>query len=61
MLFVAYRTGKVVILSPISGTTALFTLLFSTLFLRDLERLTPPLVVGCLCIVLGGALVAFPP
>lgn len=58
MLFFAYRTGKVIVLAPISGTTPLFTLLFSALFLRGLERVTFPLVAGVLCIVLGGVLVA---
>ncbi|MFQ5913062.1 MAG: DMT family transporter [Nitrospinota bacterium] len=58
MLFLAYQTGRVVIISPISGATPLFTLLFSAIFLRDLERLNLPLLAGCLCIVLGGALVA---
>lgn len=56
--FFAFQTGRVVTLSPISGATPLFTLLFSAIFLRDLERLTWPLAAGCLCIVLGGVLVA---
>jgi uncharacterized membrane protein len=58
MLFFAFQSGQVVIISPISGTTPLFTLIFSALFLRDLEPLTLPLVAGVLCIVSGGVLVA---
>jgi drug/metabolite transporter (DMT)-like permease len=58
LLFFAFQKGRVVTLSPISGATPLFTLLFSALFLRDLERLSWPLAAGCLCIVLGGVLVA---
>ena len=56
--FFAFQKGRVITLSPISGATPLFTLLFSALFLRDLERLSWPLAAGCLCIVLGGVLVA---
>ncbi|MDP6483929.1 MAG: EamA family transporter [Nitrospinota bacterium] len=56
--FFAFQEGRVITLSPISGATPLFTLLFSALFLRDLERLSWPLAAGCLCIVLGGVLVA---
>ena len=58
MLFFAFQSGEVIVISPISGTTPLFTLIFSALFLRDLEPLTLPLVVGVLCIVLGGVMVA---
>ena len=59
-LFYGYQNAPVVVLSPISGTTPLFTLMFSVLFLKDLEKVTPGLVAGCLCIVVGGVLVAFP-
>ena len=43
-LFYGYQNGPVVVLSPISGTTPLFTLMFSILFLKNLENATPGLV-----------------
>ena len=40
---------------PLLNTTPLFSLLFSAIFLKDLEKVTVPIVLGALSL-LGGAL-----
>jgi drug/metabolite transporter (DMT)-like permease len=57
-LFFAFQTGTVALVSPIAGSTPLFTLFFSAIFLRDLEKMTAPLLIGSLFIVCGVVLVA---
>ncbi len=56
-LFFALSFGKVVFVAPLEGTSPLFVLLFSHIFLRGSERVTPFLLFGALLIVVGGALV----
>ena len=57
--FAATRSGDLTVVVPIFATTSLFALLASWLFLRDLERITPPMAVGAILIMMGGALVAW--
>jgi transporter family protein len=57
-LFFAFQTGTVTLVSPLAGSTPLFTLILSAIFLRDLERMTAPLFIGSLLIVCGVVLVA---
>ena len=45
--------GSVSVVAPLAGTTPLFVLALSRIFLRDLEPLSVRLVVGTLLIVLG--------
>ena len=49
----ALHVGTVSVVAPLSGTTPLFVLALSSVFLRDVERITPRLTAGTLCIVLG--------
>ena len=57
-LFFAFQAGEVVVVSPVTGTTPLFTLFLSAMFLRGLDRLTVPVIAGSALIVLGSVLVA---
>jgi uncharacterized membrane protein len=49
----ALRVGSVSVVAPLAGTTPLFVLGLSWLFLRDIESLSVRLVVGTSLIVLG--------
>ena len=57
--FMATRYGELTAIVPIFATASLFALLASWLFLRDLERITPPMATGAVLIMMGGALVAW--
>jgi uncharacterized membrane protein len=57
-IFFALSFGTVVIVAPLMGTSPLFVLLFSRIFLKGIEKVTPFLVIGAIAIVAGGALVA---
>jgi DME family drug/metabolite transporter len=49
----ALGAGTVSVVAPLTGTTPLFVLALSALFLRDVERITVRLAAGTLLIVLG--------
>ena len=53
----ALRTGDLVIVVPLQNIEPLYALILSRLFLRRLERLTPPVVVGAALVVLGATFV----
>ncbi|MEX2446752.1 MAG: DMT family transporter [Dehalococcoidia bacterium] len=53
LLFEALARGEVVIVSPVAATNPLFTLLFAVLLLRDVERITPRIVLGAVLVVTG--------
>lgn len=55
LVFTSLNLGEVSVMIPLLNTTPLFSLLFSAIFLRDLERITLPIVLGALSL-LGGAL-----
>ncbi len=57
-LFLALRLGTVIVVAPLVSTSPLFTLLFSHVFLKGVEKVTPSLVIGAVVIVFGSALVA---
>lgn len=56
-LYSAIGLGKVVVVMPLVSMAPLFTLLFSYFLLRDIERITPRIVVGAILAVIGAALV----
>jgi uncharacterized membrane protein len=58
LLFEALRLGSVSTVVPIISTSPLFTVIFSYLFLRDVERLTPMTVVGTILAVVGIVLIS---
>lgn len=55
LVFTSLNLGEVSVMIPLLNTTPLFSLLFSAIFLRDLERVTLPIILGALSL-LGGAL-----
>ena len=54
----ALEHGEVVVISPIVSVSPLITLVLAWALLRQLERITLPLVIGALLVVGGVALVA---
>ncbi|MGH7827750.1 MAG: DMT family transporter [Candidatus Binatia bacterium] len=55
--FIALGRGHVSVIIPLLNTTPLFTLLFSGLFLRNVEKLNSRIVVGALLMVSGVVLI----
>jgi uncharacterized membrane protein len=49
----ALSSGTVVLVTPISTTSMLWVMLWSALFLRDIERINSRTVVGGCCVVAG--------
>jgi len=56
--FTALSKGDISVVVTIVNTHPLFTLVFSAIFLRDTERVTPMAVIGVLMLVTGIALIA---
>ena len=56
-LFFALSFGTVVLVIPLMGTSPLFVLIFSRIFFKRIEKITPFLVIGAILIVAGSALV----
>lgn len=54
LVFTSLNLGEVSVMIPLLNTTPLFSLIFSLIFLRDLEKVTMPIVLGALSL-LGGA------
>jgi len=52
-MFIATQSGSVSVVSTIIGANPLFGLILSAVFLRDVERITPRTIAGCLVIVAG--------
>jgi len=59
MLFVFYALslGKVVVVEPLVSSNPVLSIFLSALFLRDLEVITPRVVAGAACTVVGTVLV----
>jgi drug/metabolite transporter (DMT)-like permease len=55
--FEALQKGQVIVVSPISNTNPLFTLIFATVMLRGVERLTPNAFLGAGLVVVGVAVI----
>ncbi len=55
--FYALSFGKIVIVDPLVSASPVLTLFLSTLFLKDLESITPRVVMGAVCTVVGSILV----
>ena len=53
LLIVALSLGQVSVVTPLSGTSPLFVLLLTYVFLRDVEALTTRIMVGTVLIVAG--------
>lgn len=55
--FHALSFGPVVVVEPLTASSPVFSLVLSALFLKDLETITPRVVVGALCAVAGTILI----
>jgi len=49
----AFAQGTVVVVSPITATSPIWTALLGAIFLRRFEKFTPASVIGTLCVVAG--------
>ena len=56
--YFALDFAPVVLVSPVSGTAPLFAMLFTIVFLKRLESVTPRMIAGCVLVVAGVALIA---
>ena len=54
-IYYALDMGKVTVVIPIASTGPLFSLTLSALFLRDVEKVTPKIVIGA-CLIISGVL-----
>lgn len=57
MLYQALFIAGVAIVSPFAGTTPIFTMLGSYVFLKKIERISFGLLVGCVLVTVGSVLV----
>jgi len=51
------EAGRVAIVDSLAATAPLFTTVFSALLLRDVERVTPGVVLGAVLVVVGAVLI----
>lgn len=58
-IYHALDLGKVSVVIPLSSTAPLFSLILTALFLRDVERVTPRIVISAMLIVSGVALIGW--
>ncbi len=58
LVFVALSRGEVSVMVPLFNTTPFFSVLFATIFLRDLERVTSRVVFGAAMLVAGVIFIA---
>ena len=58
LVFVALSRGEVSVMVPLFNTTPFFSVLFTTIFLRDLERVTSRVVIGAALLVAGVIFIA---
>ena len=58
MFLTALERGKVTIVSPLSGTFVLWTVVFSAIFMRQLEAISRRLVIAAILVLAGAAVVA---
>jgi DME family drug/metabolite transporter len=56
-VFYALSFGDVVVVEPLTASNPVFSLILSAIFLKDLERITPRVLLGALCTVTGTVLV----
>lgn len=59
-LFEALSRGPVVVVDPLSSPTSLFAILFTFIFLRQIERVTRRLLIGALLVITGVVLITGP-
>ena len=57
-LYLALGQAPVVVVAPVIGTNPLFSIILAWVFLRQMERLTPRIVLGAVLVVAGVTVVA---
>jgi len=57
--FTALNIGDLSIVSPLTSTAPVFSLIMSYFLLRSVERITPAILVGTACMVVGAALIGW--
>jgi uncharacterized membrane protein len=55
--FVAIARGELSVIIPLLNTTPLFNVIFSALFLRNVETVTPRIVLGAIVMISGIVLI----
>ena len=55
--FVAISQGELSVIIPLLNTTPLFSVIFSALFLRNVETVTPRIIFGAVIMVAGVVLI----
>ena len=53
LMLMAFASGPVAVVSPISATAPIWTMILSAIFLREFERLDLASVIGTICVVAG--------
>ena len=57
-LYLALGHAPVVVVAPVTGTNPLFSIILAWVFLRQMERLTPRVVLGAVLVVAGVTVVS---
>lgn len=57
--FTAISIGDLSIVAPLTSTAPIFSLAMSFFMLRRMERITPAIIVGTACMVVGAALIGW--
>lgn len=59
-LFEALNRGRVVIVDPLSSPQPIFAILFTAIFLREVEKITSRIIIGGTLVVVGVVLITGP-
>ena len=57
-MFSALTVGKVSVVTALGGTNPLFAVILSAILLKDSEKLNSRIIIGCLAIVAGAAVIS---
>ena len=57
--FTAISMGDLSVVAPLTSTAPIFSLTMSFFLLRRMERITPTIIIGTACMVLGAALIGW--
>ena len=57
-MLVAFASGPVYIVSPISATAPIWTLIIGAVFLRELEQINAATVIGTILVVAGVVIIS---
>lgn len=57
--FTAISIGDLSVVAPLTSTAPVFSLVMSIFLLRKMERITPSIIAGTVCMVIGAALIGW--